>query len=45
MVSLVTDHRINVSVFNIERFLEGEMDELITALQMKEEELRQPEKA
>ena len=40
----ITDHRINVSVFNIERFLEGEMDELVTALQMKEEELRQPEK-
>ncbi len=40
----ITDHRINVSVFNMEKFLEGEMDELITALQMKEEELRQAEK-
>lgn len=35
----ITDHRINVSVFNIENFLSGEMDELVMALQSKEEEL------
>jgi peptide chain release factor 1 len=40
----ITDHRINVSVFNMEKFLDGEMDELIQALQTKEEELRHSEK-
>jgi peptide chain release factor 1 len=37
----ITDHRINVSVFNMEKFLEGEMDELLEALRTKEEELRE----
>jgi len=35
----ITDHRINFSVFHIESVLEGEMDDLIQALQIKEEEL------
>jgi peptide chain release factor 1 len=35
----ITDHRINFSVFNIEKFLSGEMDEMVKALQAKEEEL------
>lgn len=37
----ITDHRINVSVFNMEKFLDGDMDELLAALQAKEEELRE----
>lgn len=36
----ITDHRINVSVFNIEKFLSGEMDEMLSALQKREEELQ-----
>lgn len=35
----ITDHRINHSVFNIERFLAGEMDEMFKALEVKELEL------
>ncbi|MCB4755614.1 MAG: peptide chain release factor 1 [Elusimicrobia bacterium] len=34
----ITDHRINVSVFNIEKFMNGELDELILALRAREEE-------
>ena len=36
----ITDHRINVSVFNIEKVMDGELDEMIAALRAKEEELR-----
>jgi len=36
----ITDHRINYSVHNMERFLSGEMDELVKALQAKEDELQ-----
>lgn len=35
----ITDHRINFSVFNIESVLAGEMDEIIAALQAREEEM------
>lgn len=35
----ITDHRINFSVFNMERFLTGEMDEMFNALVSKEFEL------
>jgi peptide chain release factor 1 len=35
----ITDHRINASVFNIERFLAGEMDPMIEQLELKEQEL------
>lgn len=40
----ITDHRINISVFNMENFLSGEMDELVAALQSKEEELFKEER-
>jgi peptide chain release factor 1 len=35
----ITDHRINVSVHNIENVLDGDMDELVGALKAKQEEL------
>ncbi len=35
----ITDHRINVSVHNMEHFLAGELDEMIQALELKEQEL------
>lgn len=35
----ITDHRINVSVFNIEKFLAGGIDEMIEALELREREL------
>lgn len=35
----ITDHRINVNVHNIEGFLAGDMEELFSALQSKEDEL------
>lgn len=35
----VTDHRINFSVFNIQKFMEGEIEELILELKKREEEL------
>lgn len=40
----ITDHRINHSVFGIEKFLSGEMDDMIEALLRKEEEIRKNEK-
>lgn len=33
----ITDHRINYSIFNIEPFLDGDMDELILALQQADQ--------
>ena len=38
----VTDHRIDLTVYNLDRFLEGELDELIEALRVAdtEEKLR-----
>ena len=36
----ITDHRINYSIFNIETFLDGDMDELITALQTADQQAR-----
>lgn len=37
----VTDHRIGMTLYNLERFLAGEMDELVTALRSaREEEIR-----
>lgn len=35
----ITDHRINHSVFNMEKFLSGEIEPMIEALQKREEEL------
>ena len=35
----ITDHRINFSVYNIENFLNGQMDDMISALRAKEEEI------
>ncbi len=35
----ITDHRINFSVFNIQKFLDGAMDEMIGQLELKEQEL------
>ena len=40
----ITDHRINYSVFGIEKFLSGEMDEMISTLLSEEEKIRQSEK-
>ncbi len=36
----ITDHRINYSIFNIGPFLDGDMDELITALQIADQQAR-----
>ena len=36
----ITDHRINYSIFNIEPFLDGDMDELITALQTADQQAK-----
>ena len=36
----ITDHRINYSIFNIEPFLDGEMDDLITALQTADQQAK-----
>jgi len=36
----ITDHRINYSIFNIDPFLDGDMDELITALQTADQQAR-----
>ena len=36
----ITDHRINYSIFNIEPFLDGEMTELITALQTADQQAK-----
>jgi len=33
----VTDHRINLTLYKLESFLEGQLDELIEALQMEEQ--------
>ncbi len=35
----VTDHRINFSVYNIEGFLGGDMDQMVQELELKEQEL------
>ena len=36
----ITDHRINYSIFNMGPFLDGDMDELITALQIADQQAR-----
>ncbi|MBE7074841.1 MAG: peptide chain release factor 1 [Clostridiales bacterium] len=36
----ITDHRINYSIFNIEPFLDGDMDELVKALQTADQQAR-----
>ena len=36
----ITDHRINYSIFNIEPFLDGDMDELVTALQTADQQAK-----
>ena len=36
----ITDHRINYSIFNIEPFLDGDMDELIVALQTADQQAK-----
>ena len=36
----VTDHRINFSIFNIEKIMEGDIGDLLVALKTKEDELR-----
>lgn len=36
----ITDHRINYSIFNIEPFLDGDMEELITALQTADQQAK-----
>jgi len=41
----ITDHRINLSIFNIEKVLVGDMDELISTLQLKEEERQKLDKS
>ena len=41
----VTDHRINVSVHHIEKFMDGELDEMINALRAREQELAKEAKA
>ncbi|OVE76929.1 peptide chain release factor 1 [bacterium F11] len=40
----ITDHRINFSVYGIEKFLGGDCEEMIAALLTKEEELRLKDK-
>lgn len=35
----ITDHRINFSVYNIEHFLSGDMDQMVQELELKEQEL------
>ena len=36
----ITDHRINYSIFNIEPFLDGDMEELIEALQTADQQAK-----
>lgn len=40
----ITDHRINFSVFNIMKVMEGDLEELIAELKKKDEESRQESK-
>jgi peptide chain release factor 1 len=35
----ITDHRINFSVFNMEKFLDGDLFEMVSTLEAREEEL------
>jgi peptide chain release factor 1 len=34
----LTDHRINLTIYQLERFMEGELDEVMEAMQMAEQE-------
>jgi peptide chain release factor 1 len=36
----VTDHRINLTLYNLDRFIEGDLEEMITALQTQDMEER-----
>ncbi|MCO5062758.1 MAG: peptide chain release factor 1, partial [Kiritimatiellae bacterium] len=36
----VTDHRINLTLYNLDRVIEGEMDDLVSALYQRDVELK-----
>ena len=36
----ISDHRINVDIYSLEKFMQGEMDEMIQALQTHDKEQR-----
>lgn len=36
----VTDHRINLTLYNLENFMNGDIDEMVEALQVAEQQAR-----